>query len=107
MTEQPYRIASYLRLSKGDGDREAAESGSIGMQRQLLQEYVRAHFKQYTLTEFCDDGYTGTNFRRPGVTALLAQVKAGAIDCIIVKDFSRFSRDYIELGTYEIGRAHV
>ena len=100
MTEQPYRIASYLRLSKEDRDREAAESGSIGMQRQLLQEYVRAHFKQYTLTEFCDDGYTGTNFRRPGVTALLAQVKAGAIDCIIVKDFSRFSRDYIELGTY-------
>lgn len=100
MAEQPViRIASYLRLSKEDG-REEAESGSIGMQRQLLQGYIRAHFKQYDLTEFCDDGYTGTNLRRPGVTALLAQVKEGAVDCIIVKDFSRFSRDYIELGTY-------
>ena len=47
-----------------------------------------------------DDGYSGTNFDRPGVQALLDCVKNAEINCIIVKDFSRFARDYIELGSY-------
>ncbi len=95
------RIAAYMRLSKEDRETfRKGESNSIRTQRALVGAYVREHFKDYELLEFQDDGYTGTNFNRPGVTALLEHVKAGNIDCIVVKDFSRFSRDYIELGTY-------
>jgi len=76
------------------------ESNSIIMQRILLHRYVEEHFTDYELHEFCDDGYTGTNFERPGMQDMLEQVRNGGIDCIIVKDFSRFARDYIELGSY-------
>lgn len=93
------KIAIYMRLSKED-KRIKGESGSIQMQRLLLKEYVSAHFKQYELLEFQDDGWSGTNFNRPGVTDLLNVVKESGVDCIIVKDFSRFSRDYTELGSY-------
>ena len=92
------RIALYIRLSKGD-DRDG-ESNSVTMQRMLLRKYTQEHFPDCEVQEFCDDGYTGTNFERPGVQRLLAEVRDGKIDCIIVKDFSRFARDYIELGSY-------
>ncbi len=102
-----YRIAIYMRLSKEDdiSRREAVDSNSIIMQRALLQKYVADQFlnKEYSgyeLWEFCDDGYTGTNFQRPGIQKMLEQVRNSEIDCIIVKDFSRFARDYIELGVY-------
>ena len=94
-----YRIAVYLRLSKEDEDRPD-ESNSITSQRMLLKEYVKNHFEQYEMQEFVDDGFSGTNFRRPGMTDMLEQVQNGNINCVIVKDFSRFSRDYIELGSY-------
>lgn len=92
-------IAIYMRLSKTD-DRETAESSSITNQRILLRRFVEENFTDYELYEFCDDGYTGTNFRRPGIQQLLEKVKASEINCIVVKDFSRFARDYIELGSY-------
>ncbi|MCI8483728.1 MAG: recombinase family protein [Lachnospiraceae bacterium] len=76
------------------------ESGSITMQRILLKNYAADHFTNYELLEFCDDGYTGTNFERPGIRKMLEKIKKGEIDCVIVKDFSRFARDYIELGSY-------
>lgn len=98
--EKRMRIAIYLRLSKEDGPGRAGESGSIRMQRALLEKYVGEHFTYYELQEFMDDGYSGTNLNRPGMTALLAAVRRNEIDCILVKDFSRFSRDYIDLGTY-------
>lgn len=91
--------AIYMRLSKEDEDRKE-ESGSITMQRCLLTRYAERYLADYDLTEFADDGYSGTNLNRPGVTALLEQVRERAVDCILVKDFSRFSRDYIELGSY-------
>lgn len=94
-----YVIAIYIRLSKEDAEGKK-ESNSIKMQRLLLRRYVEEHFSDYELLEFCDDGYTGTNFERPGVQALLVMVKESKIDCIVVKDFSRFARDYIELGSY-------
>lgn len=65
-----------------------------------MKEYVRENFEHYELKEFIDDGFSGTNFERPGVTDMLNQVRDGEIHCVIVKDFSRFSRDYIELGSY-------
>lgn len=104
-----FRIAIYMRLSKGDhavrdsllqDKRSNEESSSIRMQRRLLQEFVEAHFKDYELLEFEDDGYSGTSFNRPGVIRLLEMVRNMEVDCIVVKDFSRFSRDYIELGAY-------
>lgn len=105
-----YRIAIYLRLSKADegagakggkrGGDGAAESNSIAMQRILLRRYVAEHFMDYEILEFCDDGYTGMDFQRPGVQAMLEIAKNGGIHCIIVKDLSRFARDYVELGAY-------
>ena len=92
-------IAIYMRLSQDDGDLEA-ESNSIVNQRHLLRTFVAKNFKNYDLLEFQDDGYTGTNFNRPGVSELLKQVKSKMINCIVVKDLSRFSRDYIEMGAY-------
>ena len=92
-------IAIYMRLSKED-EFSHEESNSITMQRLLLRDYVREHFPQAKVLEFADDGYSGTNFDRPGVQALLDGVKNAEINCIIVKDFSRFARDYIELGSY-------
>lgn len=94
-----YQIAAYIRLSKED-DTESPESNSVAMQRILLQRYAEEHFSDYELLEFCDDGYSGTNLERPGMRDLLELVKAMKINCIIVKDFSRFARDYIELGSY-------
>ena len=94
-----YRIAIYIRLSKED-DKIKEESNSVTMQRILLHKYVADNFSDYELSEFCDDGYTGTNFERPGMQKLLEKVRDMEIDCIIVKDFSRFARDYIELGSY-------
>ncbi len=99
-----YLIAIYLRLSKEDSKDKAArqkgESNSIAMQRSLLKRYIEEMFTDYEIIEFCDDGYTGTNFDRPGIQEMLKKIKSGEIDCVIVKDFSRFARDYIELGSY-------
>ena len=96
---QVMNIAIYMRLSKED-EFSHEESNSITMQRLLLRDYVREHFPQAKVLEFADDGYSGTNFDRAGVQALLDGVKNAEINCIIVKDFSRFARDYIELGSY-------
>lgn len=94
-----YLIAIYLRLSKED-DKWKEESNSITMQRAFLRKYVEENFLDYEIVEFCDDGYTGTNFERPGMQEMLERIRNGEIKCVIVKDFSRFARDYIELGSY-------
>ncbi len=96
---QRYQIAIYTRLSKED-DKYKEESNSIMMQKILLRKFVAENFSDYDLLEFCDDGYTGTNFQRPGIQNMLEMVRDSKINCIIVKDFSRFARDYIELGSY-------
>ena len=92
-------IAIYMRLSQEDNS-FAIESNSIVNQRKLLCSYAAKHFDNYDLLEFLDDGHTGANFDRPGVTELLDKVRKGELDCILVKDLSRFSRDYIETGFY-------
>ena len=78
------------------------ESNSILNQRLLLRRFVLDKFVDVKteVMEFVDDGYSGTNFDRPSVKELLENAKEAKIDCIIVKDFSRFSRDYIEMGAY-------
>lgn len=90
-----------MRLSDED-DHEFQESNSITSQREILKNYLNSHreFVDYHTVEFCDDGYSGTNFTRPGVQKMLEQVRAGEISVIMVKDFSRFGRNYIEVGNY-------
>ncbi len=95
-----YVVAKYLRLSSEDGDK--LESDSIENQRNLLEYNIPKYFSNSNieLIELVDDGYTGTNMNRPGMRKLLILAEAGEIDCVIVKDFSRFARDYVDFGTY-------
>lgn len=97
--------AKYIRLSSADEDirmGDKAESNSVVNQRKLLDCYLESHreFSNCTILEFLDDGRSGTNLERPGMRALLDAARRHEIDCIIVKDFSRFARDYIESGRY-------
>lgn len=93
------RIAAYMRLSKTDG-RVREESNSISMQRILIRKYIAIHFGTCEVSEYQDDGFSGTNFNRPGVKRLLEDAANEKVDCIVVKDFSRFGRDYMEVGAY-------
>ena len=92
------RAAAYLRLSIEDGDK--AESNSIGNQRELIRDFVAERPELHLVGEYADDGYTGTNFDRPGFQKMMDGVRSGEIDTIIVKDLSRFGRDYIGVGEY-------
>lgn len=99
------KTAMYLRISSEDADLrtgEKNESESISNQRSLLRDYVCSHadLSGSEILEFCDDGWSGTNFERPAVKELLEQVKRGQINCIVVKDLSRFGRDYLTVGDY-------
>ena len=95
-------IAMYMRLSVADADFEEDESNSIKAQRDLMYQYIseKEEFKDYEIEEFCDDGYSGTNFDRPGVRRMLELAESGIINVIIVKDFSRFGRNSIDVGHY-------
>ncbi len=116
-------VAVYLRLSvedknnSGNGTAEdgslagrkyaqekgrANESNSILNQRLMIHSYIEqdAELKKYCREEYCDDGWSGSSMDRPGMNRLLDEVKKNHVQCIVVKDLSRFSRDYIELGTY-------
>lgn len=93
-----YRCALYARLSKEDGDKP--ESDSILNQTQMLEDFC-LHRNDLTIAAvYSDDGYTGTSFDRPDFKRMLADIDLGKIDCIIVKDLSRFGRDYIDTGLY-------
>ena len=96
-------IALYLRISKRDEEVPAElESNSIGNQRGILYEYVEKHIKQtgFEIHEFVDDGYSGTSMNRPAMQELLSLAQKGRIYAILVKDLSRFARNYIEVGNY-------
>ena len=92
------RTAGYMRLSREDGDK--MESDSIKNQRELIKEYVAQNKDLVFAGEYVDDGYTGTNYDRPSFQRLMEDIKAGKINCIIVKDLSRLGRNYIETGRY-------
>lgn len=97
-------VAKYLRISDDDVDvgKGKDESGSISNQRGVLQYFISNHeeLSKYPVKEFLDDGYSGVNFNRPGVRNLLKEVKENKVACIVVKDLSRFGRNYIEVGDY-------
>lgn len=103
---------SYARLSKEDGDRlerlrkesktggNVLESNSIANQKKLIRDYISKQDDIVLVREYEDDGYTGTNFERPGFIRMMKALEQGEADCIIVKDLSRFGRDYIDAGKY-------
>lgn len=88
----------YLRLSRDDGDKE--ESNSITGQRELLRDYIsqRPELREFAVR--VDDGFSGSTFERPSFQKMIEDVKAGRTDCIIVKDLSRFGRNYLDAGEY-------
>ena len=88
----------YLRLSRDDGDKE--ESNSITGQRELLRDFIRTRPELREYAVRIDDGFTGSNFDRPSFKKMLEDVKAGRTNCIIVKDLSRFGRNYLDAGEY-------
>ena len=98
------RIALYLRLSRADGDMGEDgkdESNSIENQRLILTDYISRNDElEGDVIEFVDDGYTGTNFKRPSYMKMLEEAKKGNIDVLLVKDLSRIGRNYIDVGDY-------
>ena len=89
--------ALYERLSRDD--EQAGESNSIQNQKMYLEEYARQNGLR-NIRHFSDDGYSGTNFNRPGFTALLEEIEAGRVETLVVKDLSRFGRNYLQVGYY-------
>ena len=98
-----YLAGVYLRLSKEDGDLyldSKYESNSIANQKALILNEMEK-MPEVTLVDiYIDDGYSGLNFERPGFQRMLKDVYSGRINMVIVKDLSRFGRDYIETGNY-------
>ena len=99
MREAIYYVAVYLRLSRDDIDSSTkAESNSISSQREMIRSYVREHEDMELFDIYVDDGYSGANFDRPEFKRMMADIEAGNVNCVIVKDLSRLGRDYIEAG---------
>ncbi len=96
--EKVYRTAMYLRLSVDDGTNQ--ESESITNQRMIIQSFVLSHPEFCIVDEYVDDGYSGTNFDRPEFRRMYLDLECGAVNCILVKDLSRFGRNYIDVGMY-------
>lgn len=96
-TERVFKAALYCRLSKDDGER--CESGSISTQKDILAQFIRDKGWHLVKT-YVDDGYTGTNFDRPGFQEMIKAIEAGQVDCVITKDLSRLGRNYLDCGIY-------
>ena len=93
-----YMVGVYSRISREDGDK--IESESIGNQRELIKSFVKKHKDMRIVDYYSDDNYSGTNFNRPEFKRMYEDIKSGKVNCVIVKDLSRFGRDYIDVGNY-------
>lgn len=93
-----FRVGLYIRLSREDGDKE--ESSSVTNQREMLKRYVSEQENFFIVKEYVDDGYTGTNFDRPGFKQMIEDIEAGIIDTVITKDLSRLGRERLGVGHY-------
>ncbi|MEA5009063.1 recombinase family protein [Clostridium tyrobutyricum] len=98
LNEKTYNAAIYVRLSRDDGDKE--ESDSILNQKELIREYLKKKSDINICSIKVDDGYSGVDFNRPAFLEMMEDIKAGKINCVVVKDLSRFGRNYIESGKY-------
>ena len=95
--KQPVSAALYMRLSNEDD--KYGESNSIETQRKILRGYAEEnHIPVYD--EYVDDGWSGTNFDRPNFKRMMEDVGVGKVNCVIVKDLSRFGRNYVTVGLY-------
>lgn len=99
-----YAAAVYLRLSREDGDvcdeSRKEESNSITNQKRLIHDFLKGREDIHVFKEYVDDGYTGSDFLRPSFQEMIKDMEAGKVNLIIVKDLSRFGREYIEAGRY-------
>jgi len=99
MPKRIYRAAIYCRLSREDGDK--LESNSIASQRAICEDFIARHEDiELAIEPFVDDGYSGVSFERPEFNRMMNDIRTGRIRCLVVRDLSRFGRDYIEMGTY-------
>lgn len=96
--QRVYQTGGYIRLSVEDSGR--TDIDTIETQKTLVREFIEAQPDLQLCSLFCDNGRTGTNFDRPAFEALMDAVRSGKIDCIVVKDLSRFGRNYLETGNY-------
>ena len=94
----PWRAALYIRLSREDGDK--LESDSVTYQREILREHLKLHPDIAIHDTYIDDGWSGTNFNRPGFIRMMEDIYAGKVNCLMVKDLSRFARNASEAGYY-------
>lgn len=95
LSERKIKVGGYVRLSS-----DQYETDSIDTQILMIRQYVNDHPEFEVADIYSDEGYTGTNFVRPEFARLISDIRAGKIECVIVKDFSRFGRNYIEAGYY-------
>jgi len=92
-----FRTATYARLSV---DSAVTESDSITSQQLLMRDFLKGRDEFFLVREYKDDGISGTRFDRQAFDSMLGEVRKGNVNCVIVKDFSRFGRDHIEVGSY-------
>lgn len=97
-TRAIYKAAAYVRLSVEDSGKKSADT--IEGQKKMLCDFIDRHTDMELVGVWCDNGETGTNFTRPQFEAMMEKVKRGEINCIVVKDLSRFGRNYKETGNY-------
>lgn len=102
MENKIWRGKSYLRISKEDLDKDGSsrESNSIANQRDLICDFLKDKKDIVLCGERFDDGVSGVSFDRPAFNALMDDIRDGSVDCVIVKDLSRFGRNHIEAGNY-------
>lgn len=93
-----WNAALYTRLSQDDPD--SSESNSILGQKRLLNKHAENIMNLSIVKIYSDDGFSGTNFQRPDFQNMMNDIRTGKVNCVIVKDLSRFGRDYIESGSY-------
>lgn len=104
--DQTFKVAIYLRLSKEDDDLSCSsgaksESNSISNQRKLIYDFMKLHPELELYDEYKDDGKSGSNFDRAEFQRMMKDIEAGNVNCVVVKDQSRFGRDYIDVGKYK------
>lgn len=98
MSNKIYNACIYARLSRDDGDK--LESDSITNQKALIRDFLSKHPEIHVVSEKTDDGYSGVNFDRPAFQEIMDEIRSGRVNCVVVKDLSRFGRNYIEAGNY-------
>lgn len=104
--DQTFKVAIYLRLSKEDDDLSCSsgaksESNSISNQRKLIYDFMKLHPELELYDEYKDDGKSGSNFDRAEFQRMMKDIEAGKVNCVVVKDQSRFGRDYNDVGKYK------